>query len=72
MHHIQEICERYLAGRYALRIIDIYQQPQLARDEQIWAVPMLVCQQPLPRRQLIGDLSNQPAVLAVLGIAHLP
>ena len=72
MHHIQEICERYLAGRYALRIIDIYQQPQLAQDEQIWAVPTLVCRQPLPRRQLVGDLSNQRAVLAVLGIAHLP
>jgi circadian clock protein KaiB len=72
MHNIQEICEGHLVGRYALRIIDIYQQPQLARDAQIKAVPTLVCQRPLPCRQLIGDLSNQRAVLAVLGLAHLP
>ncbi|QKG55782.1 circadian clock protein KaiB [Hymenobacter sp. BRD128] len=72
VRNIKEICEQYLAGRYVLRIIDMYQQPQLAGEEQIIAAPTLVRQQPLPRRQLIGDLSNRATVLAVLGIDHLP
>jgi circadian clock protein KaiB len=72
VHNIKEICERYLPGRYVLRIIDIYQQPQLAQEEQIIAAPTLVCQQPLPRRRLIGDLSNRATVLAVLGLDNLP
>ncbi len=68
VRNIKEICEQHLAGRYVLRIIDMYQQPQLAKEEQIIAAPTLVRQQPLPRRQLIGDLSNRATVLAVLGI----
>jgi circadian clock protein KaiB len=72
VRNIKEICEQYLAGRYALRIIDMYQQPQLAKEEQIIAAPTLVRQQPLPRRQLIGDLSNRATVLAVLGLDYLP
>ena len=72
LRNIKEICEYYLAGRYTLRIIDIYQEPQLAQQEQIIAAPTLVRRQPLPRRQLVGDLSNRPAVLAILGLDHLP
>ncbi|MDO7884028.1 circadian clock KaiB family protein [Hymenobacter cheonanensis] len=72
LRNIKEICEQHLAGRYVLRIIDMYQQPQLAQQEQIIAAPTLVRQQPLPRRQLVGDLSNRPAVLAILGLDHLP
>ena len=72
VRNIKEICEHHLAGRYVLRIIDMYQQPQLASDEQIIAAPTLVRQQPLPRRQLIGDLSNRAAVLALIGLDHLP
>lgn len=72
LRHIKEICEHYLAGRYVLRIIDIYQEPQLAQQEQIIAAPTLVRRQPLPRRQLVGDLSNRATVLAILGLDHLP
>ena len=72
LRNIKEICEHYLAGRYTLRIIDMYQAPQLAQQEQIIAAPTLVRRQPLPRRQLVGDLSNRPAVLAILGLDHLP
>jgi len=68
VRNIKEICEKYLAGRYELLIIDIYQQPQLARQEQIVAAPTLIRQRPLPRRQLVGDLSNRAAVLISLGI----
>ncbi len=52
-----------LEGRYDLEVIDIYQQANLARDEQIVAVPTLIKRLPLPLRRLIGDLSNQDKVL---------
>lgn len=68
VRNIKEICEAHLAGRYELLIIDIYQQPQLAKQEQIVAAPTLIRQRPLPRRQLVGDLSNRAAVLISLGV----
>ena len=68
VRNIKEICEQHLAGRYELLIIDIYQQPELARQEQIVAAPTLIRVRPLPRRQLVGDLSNRPAVLISLGV----
>ena len=72
LRNIKEICEQYLAGRYVLHIVDMYQQPELAQQEQIIAAPTLVRRQPLPRRQLVGDLANRPAVVAILGLDHLP
>lgn len=68
VRNLKEICEQHLAGRYELLIIDIYQQPQLAQQEQILAAPTLIRVRPLPRRQLVGDLSNRPAVMISLGI----
>ena len=68
VRNIKDICETHLVGRYELLIIDIYQQPELARQEQIVASPTLVRQRPLPRRQLVGDLSNRAAVLISLGV----
>lgn len=65
---IKTACEKHLAGRYDLRIIDIYQQPQLARQEHIVAVPLLVKQAPAPRRRLVGDLSDRAQLLAGLDI----
>jgi circadian clock protein KaiB len=66
VRNIKDICEQHLAGRYELLIIDIYQQPELARQEQI--VAALIRVRPLPRRQLVGDLSNRAAVLISLGV----
>jgi len=71
VHNIKEICEQHLPGRYELLIVDLYQQPELARQEQIVASPTLVRQRPLPRRQLIGDLSDRSAVLRILGLPPL-
>ncbi|RZK21951.1 MAG: circadian clock protein KaiB [Hymenobacter sp.] len=68
VRNLKEICEEYLAGRYELLIIDIYQQPALAAQEQIVAAPTLIRLRPLPRRQLVGDLSNRAAVLISLGV----
>ncbi len=59
-------CESHLTDSYHLEVIDIYQQPALARDEQIVAVPTLVRSLPPPLRRLVGDLSNVDRVLAGL------
>ena len=56
--NVQNLCEKYLEGFYELKIIDIYQQPQLAKDEQIIATPTLIKKLPLPIRRLIGDMSD--------------
>jgi circadian clock protein KaiB len=56
--NVQRICEKYLEGFYELKVIDIYQQPKLAKDEQIIATPTLIKQLPLPIRRLIGDMSD--------------
>lgn len=72
VRHIKDLCEQYLAGRYELTVIDIYQQPMLARSERIVATPTLVRSQPLPRRVLIGDLSDRARVLAALDLPLSP
>lgn len=65
---LKEFCEAHLKGRYELEVVDIYQQPQLARDEHIIAVPTLIRKLPLPLRRLIGDLSNEERVLVGLDL----
>jgi circadian clock protein KaiB len=65
---LKSICEEHLRGRYKLSVIDVYQQPVLARDEQIIAVPTLVKQLPLPMRRILGDLSNKQRVLLGLDL----
>ena len=67
---IKAICEEHLTGRYDLEVIDIYQQPALARDEQIVAVPTLIRKLPLPLRRLIGDLSDRDRVLLGLDLCR--
>jgi circadian clock protein KaiB len=66
IQNAKEICDEGLAGRYELEVIDIFQQPQLAKDDQILVVPVLVKKRPLPARRFIGDLSNRAVVLAGL------
>ena len=66
--NIQKLCEEHLAGRYDLEIIDIYQQPALAREGQIIAAPTLVKKLPVPLRRVIGDMSDAGRILVVLGI----
>jgi circadian clock protein KaiB len=56
-------CEEYLEGRYDLEVVDIYQRPQLARDEQILAIPTLIRSLPDPLRQFIGDLAKLERIL---------
>jgi circadian clock protein KaiB len=66
--NVQKLCEKYLAGRYDLKVIDIYQQPQLAKGEQIIATPTLIKELPLPSRRLIGDMSDTARFLVGLDL----
>lgn len=66
--NLEEICETHLAGRYAIEIIDLLQNPRLARGDQIVAVPTLVRKLPEPVRKIIGDLSNTDRVLVGLDL----
>ena len=67
---VRAICEQHLQGRYDLEVIDIYQQPTLAKGEQIIAAPTLIKKLPLPLRRVIGDMSSTERVL--LGLDLLP
>ena len=69
---IKDICEEHLAGRYELAVIDLYQQPVLAKGDQIIATPTLLKQVPAPLRKLIGDLSDVERVLVGLDLATKP
>jgi circadian clock protein KaiB len=62
------VCQNHLAGRYEIQVIDICQQPKLAREAQIIATPTLVKAHPAPFRKFVGNLSNQQQLLAGLGI----
>jgi circadian clock protein KaiB len=63
VENIKRVCEQHLKGRYDLEVIDISQQANLARDEQIVAVPTLIRRLPLPLQRLVGDMSDLNKVL---------
>jgi circadian clock protein KaiB len=62
------LCETHLAGRYDLTIVDVNQDPGLARGRRVLATPTLLKDQPAPERMLVGDLSDSQSVLAALDI----
>lgn len=66
--NLKKICEEHLAGRYAIEVIDLTVQPQLAKGDQILALPTLVRRLPPPLRKIIGDLSNTERVLVGLDL----
>jgi circadian clock protein KaiB len=68
IREVTQICEDNLKGRYELHIIDIYQQPTLAKGEQIIAAPTLIKKLPLPLRRVIGDMANRDRVLVGLDL----
>ena len=68
--NLKKICEEHLAGRYKIEIIDLRENPQLAKGDQILAIPTLVRQLPPPLKKIIGDLSNTEKVL--VGLDLLP
>lgn len=66
--NLESICEEHLAGRYQIEVIDLLKQPQLARGDQIIAVPTLVRRLPPPMKRIIGDLSSEHSVLVGLDL----
>ena len=68
LRNVKRFCEVELKGRYTLQVVDIYQQPELAKSEQIVAVPTLLKKLPAPLQVLIGDLSATERVLVGLNL----
>jgi circadian clock protein KaiB len=68
IRNLREVCNKYLEGRFELRVVDLYQQPELAKQAHVIASPTLVKAFPLPLRRLIGDLSNTEEVLLGLDL----
>ncbi|MDD4108045.1 MAG: circadian clock KaiB family protein [Prolixibacteraceae bacterium] len=69
--NLKKICEEYLEERYELEVIDLYQHPGLAKDEQIIAAPTLIKKLPLPFRRIIGDMSDKEKVLFGLDLKEV-
>ena len=68
IENLRKVCEEHLKGRYHIEVVDLMKNPQLAAEEQIFAVPTVVRQLPPPLKKLIGDLSAKEKVLVGLDI----
>jgi circadian clock protein KaiB len=66
--NLRKICEEHLAGQYQIEVIDLLENPKLARGDQILAIPTLVRKLPTPVKKIIGDLSNTERVLVGLDL----
>lgn len=66
--NLQRICDEHLEGRYRIEVIDLLEDPQLGRGDQILALPTLVRRLPEPIKKIIGDLSNTERVLVGLDL----
>lgn len=69
--NLKVLCERHLRGRYRIEVIDLLENPHLARGNQIVAIPTLEIKLPLEVRKIIGDLSNTDRVLVGLALQPL-
>lgn len=69
-NNLKFICEEKLSGQYRIEVIDLLKNPQLARDNQIVAIPTLIRNNPLPTKNIIGDLSDKECVLVGLDLTE--
>ena len=69
--NLKKICEEHLAGKYRIEVVDLLKNPQLAKGDQIVAIPTLVRRLPEPLKKIIGDLANTERVLVGLDIRPL-
>lgn len=67
--NIKAFCEKHLKGNYQLEIIDVYQRPAIAQQEQIIALPLLIKKSPAPERRFIGDLSDTKKLLECFNVS---
>jgi circadian clock protein KaiB len=68
VERVTRLCERHLAGRYQLSVIDIYENPALAEVGQVVAAPTLVKQLPAPLRRIVGDMADEERILMALNV----
>lgn len=69
---LRATCDEHLRGRYEIEVVDVYQQPLLAVNDQIFAVPTLVKRSPAPMRRIVGDLSDKQRVLLAFDLKAKP
>ncbi|HEY0511128.1 MAG TPA: circadian clock KaiB family protein [Thermoanaerobaculia bacterium] len=67
--NLKRICDEHMSGQYRIEVIDLMENPQLARRDQIVAIPTLIRELPSPIKRIIGDLSNTERVLVGLDVA---
>jgi circadian clock protein KaiB len=70
--NLKKICEEHLQARYHIEVVDLLENPQLAKGDQILAIPTLVRKLPQPIRKIIGDLSDTERVLVGLDLSVIP
>src|SRR5690348_3379925 len=68
LSNLKKLCEEHLEGRYSVEVVDLLEHPQLARGDQILAIPTLVRKLPAPLKKVVGDLSNSERVLVGLDL----
>ena len=68
LRNLRALCETYLAGRFFIEVIDVFEHPEVARTDQIVAIPTLIRRLPEPIKKIIGDLSRQERVLVGLDL----
>ena len=68
VRNLNRFCEEHLAGRYRIEVIDLLENPRLARDDQILAIPTLVRKLPEPLRKIVGDLSSTERMMVGLNL----
>ena len=68
--NLKQLCDIYLAGKYRIEVIDLVKKPQLARDDEIIAIPTLVRRLPQPIRKIIGDLCDTQRTLIGLDLSQ--
>jgi circadian clock protein KaiB len=68
VENLRALCDKYLPGQFDLNIVDVYQQPAMAREGQIIAAPTLIKSMPLPLRRLVGDFSDKERVILGLDL----
>ena len=66
----KDLCEESFNENYELEIIDVHQQPSVAREENIIALPLLIKKHPLPEKRLIGDMSDMERILKSIGVSN--
>jgi circadian clock protein KaiB len=70
IYNLKRLCEEHLHDAYDLQVVDIYKNPDAAREAQIIAAPTLIKRLPAPLRRFVGDLSNKQKLLIGLGISE--